>query len=91
MPSLVAPNIADVSVVGRAIGQALARLGGRAKRAALVVPDTVAKVSRIRFEKVPAAAKDRMELVRWQVRKSAPFPIEQSVVSYTPGVKPVEG
>jgi Tfp pilus assembly PilM family ATPase len=48
-------------------------------------------VSLIRFEKVPASTSDLMELVRWQVRKSAPFPIEQSVVSYTPGITPVEG
>jgi type IV pilus assembly protein PilM len=90
-PALVTPNIVDLPAVGRAVQQALGRLGGRARRVALVVPDTVAKVSLIRFEQVPAAARDLMELVRWQVRKSAPFPIEQSIVSYTPGLKPPEG
>ena len=90
-PSLVSPNMPDVGAVGKALAQALGKLGGRGRRAALVVPDTVAKVSLIRFEKVPPSPKDLMELVRWQVRKSAPFPIEQSVVSFTPGVKPAEG
>ena len=90
-PSLASVNITDASVVGRVIAQALSRLGGRASRVALVIPDTTAKVSLIRFEKVTATTADLAELVRWQVRKSAPFPIEQAVVSFTPGAKPAEG
>ena len=91
VPSLTAPNISDVGLVGRAVAQALGRLGGRVTRAALVIPDTAAKVSLIRFETVPARAADLAELVRWQVRKTAPFPIEQAIVSFTPGAKPDEG
>ncbi len=90
-PSLSATNINDVGAIGRAITQALQRITGRVTRAALVVPDTAAKVSLIRFDNVPANAADLMELVRWQVRKTAPFPIEQATVSYTPGIKPAEG
>jgi type IV pilus assembly protein PilM len=91
VPSLAAINITDRAAVGRAIAQALGQLGGRVTRVALVVPDTTAKVSLIRFEKVPATSADLAELVRWQVRKSAPFPIEQAVVSFTPGARPAEG
>ena len=89
--SLSSPNITDVALVGRALTQALARLGGRVSKAALVIPDTATKVSLIRFEQVPADPKDLIELVRWQVRKSAPFPIEQAVVGFTPGAKAAEG
>ena len=91
VPSLATPNISDVAAVGTTITQAIKRLGGRVNRAALIIPDTTAKVSLIRFEKVPGNANDLAELVRWQVRKTAPFPIDQAVVSYTPGVKPPEG
>ena len=91
VPSLVAPNMADVAAVGRAVSAAVGKIGGRLRRTALVVPDTVAKVSLIRFEKVPASATDLMELVRWQVKKSAPFPVEQAIVSYTPGVRAADG
>ena len=91
VPALAAPNINDVALVGRAIAQVVARLGGRARRAALVVPDTIAKVSLIRFEKVPAKAADLEELVRWQIRKSAPFPVDQAIVSFTPGARHAEG
>jgi type IV pilus assembly protein PilM len=91
VPSLAAVNIADTAAVGRAITQALTRLGGRVSRAALVIPDTAAKVSLIRFETVPPSSKDLVELVRWQVRKSAPFPIDQAVVSFAAGAAPSEG
>jgi type IV pilus assembly protein PilM len=91
VPTLSAVNISDAGVVARALSQALSRLGGRVTRAALVIPDTVAKISLIRFDSVPAKAADLAELVRWQVRKTAPFPIDQATVSYTPGVKVTEG
>ncbi len=90
-PALAAPNLSDVTAVSHAIGRALERLGGRPRRVALVLPDTVAKVSLIRFDTVPARLADLTELVRWQVRKSAPFPVEQAVVSFTPGSQPAEG
>ena len=90
-PALAATNIHDVPAVGRAIAAALASLGGRARRVALVIPDTVAKVSLVRFETVPPRPLDLQELVRWQIKKSAPFPLEQAVVSFTPGARPAEG
>ena len=51
-----------------------------------MLPDTVAKVSLVRFEKVPAKAQDLDQLIRWQVRKAAPFRIEDAQVSWVPGV-----
>ena len=57
----------------------------RPRRVALVLPDTVAKVSLMRFEKVPAKAQDLDQLIRWQVRKAAPFQIEDAQVAWVPG------
>jgi len=91
VPGLATANLNDVALVGRAIAQVVARLGGRGRRAALVVPDTIAKVSLIRFEKVPSKQKDLEELVRWQIRKTAPFPVDQAIVSFTPGARHAEG
>jgi Tfp pilus assembly PilM family ATPase len=90
-PALVAPNMHDVGVVGQAVARVLGQLGGRTARVALVVPDTVAKVSLLRLEKMPAKAADLREIVRWQVRKSAPFPVEQAVLSVSPGTPVAEG
>lgn len=90
-PSIAALNLSDVGVVGQAVARALGQVGGRASRVALVVPDTVAKVSLIRLENVPARAEDLREIVRWQVRKAAPFPVEQAVLSVSPGAVVPEG
>jgi len=92
VPGLAALNIPDVPVVAQAIGRALAQLGGpKPTRVALVVPDVVAKVSLLRLEKVPPKAADLQEIVKWQVKKTAPFPIEQAVVSVSLGAVSAEG
>jgi hypothetical protein len=41
-------------------------------------------VSLVRFEKVPAKLQDLEQLIRWQVRKAAPFRIEDAQVSWQP-------
>jgi len=51
---------------------------GRPRRIGLIVPDVVAKVSLVRFERVPSKLQELDQLVRWQVRKSAPFAIEEA-------------
>jgi hypothetical protein len=56
-----------------------------------VLPDTVGKLSLVRFEKIPAKAQDLDQLIRWQVRKAAPFKIEDAQVSWVPGIVPPEG
>lgn len=91
VPSLATTNIADVSLVSQAVGRVLADIGARRKRVALVVPDTVAKVSLLKLDKMPARAADLQEIVRWQVRKSAPFPMEQALLSVTPGAQSPDG
>ena len=90
-PSLTTPNLTDKAAVAAAVQRVLQAVGVSRGRAALVIPDGAAKVSVVRFEKVPAKAEDLAQLVRWQVRKSVPFPIEQSLVSWTPGVTEASG
>jgi Tfp pilus assembly PilM family ATPase len=51
----------------------------------------VAKVSLISFERVPDRQQDLDELVRWQVRKAAPFPSEEAQVSYVAGRQSPDG
>jgi type IV pilus assembly protein PilM len=90
-PGLNAQNIPDVQALSEVLRRALDRIGSRPRRVALAVPDSVAKVSLLRFEKVPERARDLDELVRWQVRKAAPFRLEDAQVSYVPGVEPPDG
>lgn len=86
-PALNAVNVHDAPVLAAAIRVVMDRLAPRPRRVALVLPDTVAKFSLLRFEKVPARAQDLDQLIRWQVRKSAPFRIEDAQLSWVPGIE----
>jgi Tfp pilus assembly PilM family ATPase len=89
--TLNGPNVHDSAALTAAIRAVLDRLSSRPKRIALVLPDTVGKLSLVRFEKVPAKVEDLDQLIRWQVRKAAPFKIEDAQVSWVPGITPAEG
>ena len=89
-PALNAPNVADRDAVLAAVRQVLQELG-RPRRVGLVIPDPVAKVSLVRLQQVPARAHDLDQVIRWQVRKSAPFSIDEAQVSYVPGLQTADG
>jgi len=90
VPALNAVNTVDRAAVATALNRVLEKLG-RPRRIGLVVPDVVAKVSLIKFEKVPSRTQDLDQLVRWQVRKTAPFPIEEAQISYVAAQKASDG
>src|SRR5687767_6785177 len=82
-PSLNAVNVHDARALAAALRSAFDKLGAKPRRVALVIPDTAAKLSLLRFEKIPPAA-DLDQLIRWQVRKAAPFKPEDAQVSWVP-------
>ena len=90
VPSLTAANAHDRPAVLGALSRLLEKMGWP-RRIGLILPDVVAKVSLVRFEQVPPKAQDLDQLVRWQVRKSAPFAIEDAQVSHVPGLRTEDG
>jgi Tfp pilus assembly PilM family ATPase len=90
VPSLTAANVHDRPVVLGALSRLLEKMG-RPRRIGLILPDVVARVSLVRFEQVPPKVHELDQLVRWQVRKSAPFAIEDAQVSYVPGMRAEDG
>lgn len=85
-PAVGATNIPDRAPVVAALTAACEKAGVRPQRVALVIPDPAARVSLVPFETVPARTEDFEQLLHWQLKKSAPFPVEDGVVSYSPGV-----
>jgi len=88
--SLTNPNIRDRSAVRAVLGRVLERVG-QPRRIGLIVPDLVAKVSLVRFAQVPARSEELKQLIRWQIRKAAPFSMDEAQVSYVPGERTDEG
>jgi type IV pilus assembly protein PilM len=91
VPSLTATNIPDRDAVVRTLRAACESVGVRPRRVALVIPDLAAKVSLVRFDRVPPRRDDLDQLVRWQMKKSTPFPVEDACVTYTPGARGADG
>ena len=90
-PSLTETNVHDRGELARVVQRVVEKLGARPRRVALLIPDTVAKVSLLRFDKVPQRRDDFEQLVRWQLRKAAPFPIESACVTTSRGLSFGEG
>lgn len=90
VPGLNALNVRDRVVAGAVLGRVLERLG-RPKRVGLVVADPVAKVSLVKLQQVPQRVQDLEQVIRWQVKKSAPFAIDDAQLGYVPGVLADDG
>ena len=88
-PALNAVNVHDARALSAAVRSAFEKFGARPRRIALVIPDTAAKVSLLRFEKIPSAA-DLDQLIHWQMRKAAPFKHEDAQLSWVPAA-PIPG
>jgi type IV pilus assembly protein PilM len=82
-PTLTGPNVNDQAAVAAAVRGALERAGvASARRAALIVPDAVARVSLLHFDQVPARSAELDQLIRWQLRKATPFPLDDAKVDH---------
>jgi Tfp pilus assembly PilM family ATPase len=87
VPSLLSMNIVDRGAVAQAVRTACERVGQRPRRAALVIPDLAARVSLVRFDQIPARREDLDQLIRWQIKKSSPFSVEDACLTHSPGVR----
>jgi type IV pilus assembly protein PilM len=90
-PGLTTTNITGRAVVDEALRRAIDRVGMRPRRVALVIPDPAARVSLVRFDQVPARHEDLEQLIRWQIRKSAPFPVDDACVTFDLTTRSAQG
>jgi type IV pilus assembly protein PilM len=81
-PGLAAANFADQAAVVAAIRQALDEVASREKQLTLVVPDAAVRVLILDFDSLPAKKQDALPIVRFRLRKLAPFEVEDAAVSY---------
>ena len=86
-PSLTSHNVVDRAAVAQALRTACERAGHKPKRAALIIPDLAARVSLVRFDQVPSRRDDLDQLIRWQMKKSLPFPVEEASITHAPGAR----
>lgn len=82
LPSLAVPNIIDKDAVVAALRKALDDVAAREKTLTLIVPDAAVRVLLLDFDSLPQKAQDALPIVRFRLRKLAPFDVETAAVSY---------
>lgn len=80
-PSPSAPNVLRAQLFREAL-ERVAGPAGQRRTAALVIPDYAVRMAVLEFQEFPAAEADRTALLRFRLRKSVPFHIEEANISY---------
>lgn len=82
MPSTVETNVAQPDAVRSALRRVLTRVPAGGAPIALLVPDLVVRVFILPFDNLPRSAGEALPLLRWRLKKSVPFDVEETVVSW---------
>ena len=85
LSSLAKPNVQLPDELERAVESVVQQLGP-AKRpaAALLLPDACARLTTLDFDQLPGDGKERLELIRWRLKKALPFDVEPARIAYQP-------
>jgi len=65
-----------------ALGIATRRNGSKLEDAVLVLPDQVARLFVLDFDRFPEKLSEGLPLVKWRLKKSLPFDVESAAISY---------
>jgi type IV pilus assembly protein PilM len=81
-PGVAETNFTDANAVAAAIRKALEHVAARDRNLTLVVPDSAVRVFILDFDSLPAKPQEAMPIVRFRLRKLAPFEVDTAAVSY---------
>jgi type IV pilus assembly protein PilM len=80
-PSLSGNNILDREALGTALRNALQVVSGKSRDVSVILPDAAIRVLLLDFEVLPARAVEFEPVIRFRLKKSLPFDVEQAAVS----------
>ena len=83
MASPVETNITQPDAVRSALRAVFQSRSGPWRSVALLVPDPVVRVFILPFDTLPRRADEALPLLRWRLKKSVPFDMDETVVSWT--------
>ena len=81
-PSLNGTNIHDRQALRGAISGALGAVAGKSRDVIAIVPDAAIRVLLLDFDSLPAKSQEIDGVIRFRLKKSLPFDVEQAAVSY---------
>ncbi len=80
--SMFQPSLGPVAEISGAIQDMLAKTGTKPGKISLVMPDNVAKISLLALPERPPTRKHMNEILRFKLRRSVPFRMDDAVISY---------
>lgn len=81
-PGLQQANIADRAKLVPALRDSLAAVAGRSRDICVIIPDASTRVMLLDFETLPEKPADADAVVRFRLKKSLPFDVDESSVSF---------
>jgi type IV pilus assembly protein PilM len=82
VPDLTETNLRDGVALRQAIESALGSVGARSRDVIAVLPDTAVRVVLLDFQTLPAKPDEAEAVVRFRLKKSLPFDLDEARISY---------
>jgi type IV pilus assembly protein PilM len=82
VPSAVETNLVNADTVRAAISNVCKRLHAKDEDIALLLPDQVIRVFVQHFDEFPRSPQEALPMLRWKLKKSVPFAVDETVLSY---------
>jgi type IV pilus assembly protein PilM len=82
VPSAVESNLVNAEPLLAAISKICKRLHTKDEDVVMLLPDPVIRVFVQHFEEFPRSPQEALPMLRWKLRKSVPFGVDETVLSY---------
>src|SRR3981189_2665611 len=79
---LIESNMCDGQAIRQAVERELGGISGRSRDVIAILPDTAVRVVLLDFETLPAKPEEAEAVVRFRLKKSLPFNLDDARVSY---------
>jgi type IV pilus assembly protein PilM len=81
-PGLNVPNVLNPEALRTALSGALGAVAGKSRDVIVVLPDVAIRLMLIDFEALPAKPDEIEPVIRFRLKKSLPFDVDQAMLSY---------
>ena len=82
VPSAIETNIVNPTAVKSAISNLAGTLRMKDEDAALLLPDPIIRVFVQHFDDFPRSVEEATPMLRWKLKKSVPFEVDETLLSY---------
>jgi type IV pilus assembly protein PilM len=91
VPSAIEANLANAAAVNDAIRRICEELEASDEDATLLLPDPVIRVFVQHFDDFPRSPQEAIPMLRWKLKKSVPFEVDETLLSFMRQASPEQG